>query len=275
MAGMILGFRRIQTEGALLALLILLNLMSISAVLYWSDLRFRLGIDLLLGCFAGSAYTKFFQRNSSVATYPDATINKVSLEGLAYTCSRVSVGDVPALRVNHCIPHRVVDLPFADCSFDVVTANMVLEHAGNPAALLSEVWRILRPRGVFLFHTPNRYSPQSVLASLLPERIKSRLTKLATNRSERDVYPTFYRINTESVTSDQSEAAGFRMKDVEVLETPTYPRHRRARFANLTVAWLLRRKMLGRLPADSLVMLCKPDVECACCRLERPWQAAA
>jgi SAM-dependent methyltransferase len=194
----------------------------------------------------------------------------------------LSVGvdcDVPALRVNRCIPHRVAgdicDLPFADCSFDVVTANMVLEHTGNPTALLSEVWRILRPKGVFLFHTPNRYYPQSVLASLLPEQIKSRLAKFVANRSERDVYPTFYRINTESAISDQSEAAGFRIKDLKVLETLTYTRHRALFAMNLAVAWLLRRKMLGRFQADFLVMLCKPDVECACFRLERREQVAA
>jgi SAM-dependent methyltransferase len=194
----------------------------------------------------------------------------------------LSVGvdsDVPALRVNRCIPHRVAgnicDLPFADGSFDVVTANMVLEHTDNPSALLSEVWRILRPRGVFLFHTPNRYHPQSVLARLLPEQIKSHLVALLTDRSERNVYPTYYRINTESAISDQSEAAGFRIKDLKLLETLTYTRHRALFVTNLTLAWLLRRKMLGRFRADFLVMLCKPDVECACCRLERREQAAA
>jgi ubiquinone/menaquinone biosynthesis C-methylase UbiE len=194
----------------------------------------------------------------------------------------LSVGvdcDVSALRVNRSIPHRVAgnicDLPFADGSFDVVTANMVLEHAGNPIALLSEVWRILRPKGVFVFHTPNRYHPQSVLARLLPARIKSRLVAFVTSRSERDVYPTFYRINTKAAISDQSETAGFRIKDLRVLETLTYARHRVLYVTNLTLAWLLRRKMLGRFRADFLVMLCKPDVDCACCRLERRWQAAA
>jgi hypothetical protein len=39
-----------------LVLLICLSLASIMAVLYWSDLRFRVGIDLLLGCFAGWAW---------------------------------------------------------------------------------------------------------------------------------------------------------------------------------------------------------------------------
>jgi ubiquinone/menaquinone biosynthesis C-methylase UbiE len=194
----------------------------------------------------------------------------------------LSVGvdsDRLALRINRCIPHRVAGnicaLPFADCSFDVVTANMVLEHTDNPSALLSEVWRILRPKGVFLFHTPNRDYPQSVLARWVPEQIKSRLVALITSRSERDVYPTFYRINTGSAISDLSGAAGFRIRYSETIETLTYSPHRALFLMNLTLAWLLRRKMLGRFQADFLVMLCKPDVDCACRRLERRWQAAA
>jgi SAM-dependent methyltransferase len=141
--------------------------------------------------------------------------------------------------------------------------------------LLSEVWRILRPKGVFLFHTPNRDYPQSVLARWVPEQIKSRLVALITSRSERDVYPTFYRINTGSAISDLSGAAGFRIRYSETIETLTYSPHRALFLMNLTLAWLLRRKMLGRFQADFLVMLCKPDVDCACRRLERRWQAAA
>jgi SAM-dependent methyltransferase len=194
----------------------------------------------------------------------------------------LSVGvdaDRLALRMKRCIPHRVAGnicaLPFANCSFDVVTANMVLEHTDNPNALLSEVWRILRPKGVFLFHTPNRSYPHSVIARLVPEQIKSRLVALVTNRSEKDVYPTFYRINTGSAISDQSKAVGFRIRYSETLESLTYNPHRLFFVMNLILAWLLRRKMLGRFQADFLVLLCKPDVECACCRLEHRWQAAA
>jgi len=204
--------------------------------------------------------------------------NEISFTHAPALCVGVD-SDVPALRTNHCIPERVAGniciLPFADCSFDVVTANMVLEHIENPTALLSEVWRVLRPKGVFVFHTPNRYYPPSVLARTLPESTKSRLVALVTNRRESDVYPTFYRINTESAISDQSTAAGFRTKCSEIIETLTYNPHHLLFAVHLTLAWLLRRKSLGRFQADFLVMLCKPDVECACRRLERRERAAA
>lgn len=61
-AGFFIWIKRFKIEPGsfLLVVLVLLNLMSISAVLYWSDLRFRVGIDLLLGSFAAWTYTELF-----------------------------------------------------------------------------------------------------------------------------------------------------------------------------------------------------------------------
>jgi 4-amino-4-deoxy-L-arabinose transferase-like glycosyltransferase len=58
LVGMVVAFRRMEAGRLLLGLLLILNLLSIAAVLYWSDLRFRVGIDLLLGCFAGWEYSR-------------------------------------------------------------------------------------------------------------------------------------------------------------------------------------------------------------------------
>jgi SAM-dependent methyltransferase len=52
------------------------------------------------------------------------------------------------------------ELPFDDGSFDLVLCTQVLEHVEDPAAVLSEIHRVLRPQGaalisthgVFLFH---------------------------------------------------------------------------------------------------------------------------
>lgn len=53
---------RMESGRLFLALLLVLNIASIAAVLYWSDLRFRVGIDLILGCFAGLAYDYLYAR---------------------------------------------------------------------------------------------------------------------------------------------------------------------------------------------------------------------
>ncbi len=47
-------------------------------------------------------------------------------------------------------------LPFPDQSFDVLTAMDFLEHVENPAEVIKEFSRVLRPNGIFIFHTFNR-----------------------------------------------------------------------------------------------------------------------
>jgi len=195
----------------------------------------------------------------------------------------ISVGidrDGPALRGNRCMPHRIAGdihaLPFADRSFEVITANMVLEHAENPGVLLSEVWRVLRPAGVFVLCTPNKYYPVSLLASLLPEGIKSHLVACVTLRRESDVYPTFYRVNTRSAIARHSEAAGFRIQYLETVETLTFSSHRALFLAHLALSWLLRRKGLERLRPDLLAILCKPGSQCPCLGMDAAgWRQAA
>jgi ubiquinone/menaquinone biosynthesis C-methylase UbiE len=46
-------------------------------------------------------------------------------------------------------------LPFEDCSFDLVWASEVIEHVADTAAWLSEVRRVLAPRGRLLLTTPS------------------------------------------------------------------------------------------------------------------------
>src|SRR5262249_12907996 len=47
-------------------------------------------------------------------------------------------------------------LPYADASFEVVCAMDFLEHVEEPGGILSEIARVLKPGGLFFFHTFNR-----------------------------------------------------------------------------------------------------------------------
>jgi 2-polyprenyl-3-methyl-5-hydroxy-6-metoxy-1,4-benzoquinol methylase len=48
------------------------------------------------------------------------------------------------------------ELPFREGHFDAVIATEILEHVGNPRALLSELGRVLSPQGSLVLSTPNR-----------------------------------------------------------------------------------------------------------------------
>jgi len=58
-------------------------------------------------------------------------------------------------------------LPFAEASFDVVSALHVLEHLTDPMLLLAEGHRVLTSGGVLLLATPN---PGGLAARVLKER---------------------------------------------------------------------------------------------------------
>src|SRR5262249_16662200 len=47
-------------------------------------------------------------------------------------------------------------LPFPEASFDVVGMMDFLEHVEEPSAIVAEAARVLRPGGLFFFHTFNR-----------------------------------------------------------------------------------------------------------------------
>jgi len=65
-------------------------------------------------------------------------------------------------------------LPFEDESFDVVAAGELLEHVRDPAALVAEARRVLRPGGTFVGSVPNGF------------RLKNRLRFLAGRKPEND-----------------------------------------------------------------------------------------
>jgi len=65
-------------------------------------------------------------------------------------------------------------LPFPDATFDVVVAGELLEHVRDPARLVGEAERLLRPGGTFVASVPNAF------------RLKNRLRFLAGRKPEDD-----------------------------------------------------------------------------------------
>jgi SAM-dependent methyltransferase len=121
----------------------------------------------------------------------------------------------PAVVTNEACAHtHVYDgkaIPVPDSSFDACVSNYVLEHVEEPATLLRECHRVLRPGGVIAFRTPNLWHYVSLIARLTPHSFHERVALRAQNASEdaHDPYPTFYRMNTRRICTTLLESAGF------------------------------------------------------------------
>jgi len=131
--------------------------------------------------------------------------------------------DLDSLRDNRSIPFlcqsSVTSLPFANESFTLVTANMVMEHVDDPPTMLRELHRVLRPTGKLIFHTPNARAFPTVLTRLMPDAIKQRAAYLLDGRRSKDVFPTFYRVNTAAVIRAMAAAGGFRIVELKLIST--------------------------------------------------------
>lgn len=107
-------------------------------------------------------------------------------------------------------------LPFADHTFSIVTANMVVEHLAEPVVALSEIARVLLRGGRFLFVTPNRGSPAVYgMALLVHPRIRSRLARISDGRAAEHIFRTHYQCNTAGAVNSAAQAAGFHVALIE------------------------------------------------------------
>jgi ubiquinone/menaquinone biosynthesis C-methylase UbiE len=113
----------------------------------------------------------------------------------------------------------VARVPFKSNTFNVVSANMVVEHLPDPSAALAEVHRILEPGGVFVFHTPNVRNYKFRIAGRIPQGVKNKLVRILEGRHKEDVFPTVYRLNTTEDITGLAEKCGFRVVDLELVNS--------------------------------------------------------
>lgn len=98
-------------------------------------------------------------------------------------------------------------IPFADASFDLAFSDNVLEHLSDPAAGFREIARVLKPGGVFLAKTPNKWHYMPLIARLTPHRFHQYINKKR-GRESIDTFPTLYRANTSREIAEYAHEAG-------------------------------------------------------------------
>jgi SAM-dependent methyltransferase len=89
------------------------------------------------------------------------------------------------------------DLPFLDCSFDIVICSQVYEHVIDQAGLANEIKRVLQPGGVCFFSGPNRLAIIEEhywlpLLSWFPRKLSNLYMRIFNRGEFYDAYPLFY-----------------------------------------------------------------------------------
>lgn len=114
-------------------------------------------------------------------------------------------------------------LPFANDSFDAAYADFVLEHLSRPAAAAAELFRVLKPGGLFFARTPNLLHYVGLGSWLTGYKLHAFFKKNLQGIRETEVFPTFYRCNRPTTLRRWFSQAGFHVMFVEMVEAePTY-----------------------------------------------------
>jgi ubiquinone/menaquinone biosynthesis C-methylase UbiE len=152
--------------------------------------------------------------------------------------------DFPSLLKHKTISKRIQgtadELPFEDGCFDIATANMVVEHLDNPRVQFAEINRVLKPGGIFIFHTVNKTGYFALLRRCVPKGLVNKLARHLDGREADDVFAVHYKANSEKTINLLASETGFEVEKIRLISSDAIF----ARIAPLAVAELLWLRLL-------------------------------
>jgi SAM-dependent methyltransferase len=88
------------------------------------------------------------------AVFDDPIYRAIGAGNPNYTASEFFSDVLPGAHKNGVLCQTLEALTFADCSFDVVLTEDVLEHVRYPERAFCEIYRVLKPGGAHIFTVP-------------------------------------------------------------------------------------------------------------------------
>jgi SAM-dependent methyltransferase len=160
--------------------------------------------------------------------------------------------------INRRVAADIARLPIRPRAFDLVSANMVLEHVADGGRLLAEVARVITPGGRFVFHTPNRWFYQIAMTLWAPQSWRRRAASLIEGRDMDDVFPTHYRMNTRPAIEALATAGGWTIDEMRFVNSGlTFTRVPPLALLEIGVARLLETPAMASGRSNMVVVLRK------------------
>jgi SAM-dependent methyltransferase len=151
----------------------------------------------------------------------------------------------------------LANMPFRDGSFSLIFSRSVFEHLTDPDQVLREFHRVLRPNGVCVILTPNRFDYSSVVAAMTPQWFHEWFVKRLYRSASYDTFPTVYRANTPGFFRSIARGTTWRIKRIAgVRHYPVNLGFSRFLFRiGILYDWIIARIGLTALQPSLLVIL--------------------
>ena len=146
-------------------------------------------------------------------------------------------------------------------SIDLAYSRSVMEHIEDAETAFSEIFRVLRPNGTYIFLTPNFWDYASLIAYVVPNRFHARFVRWSEGRAEEDTFHTHYHSNTYYSINGLAKRNNFVLSKFEYLgQYPSSMMFSRTLFsiASRYEKFLERHSGLHWLRGWILCALCKP-----------------
>ncbi len=139
----------------------------------------------------------------------------------------VDVSDEVTGNVHLSASSLIVDGHFAhpDSSFDLAVSNYVVEHVPNTREHLSEIHRVLKPGGHYVFRTPNLFHYVALVSRVTSHRLHTLVANRLRNHpaDHHEPWPTVYAMNTPEAVRRYARLAGLHVKSIAMVEKePSY-----------------------------------------------------
>ena len=135
---------------------------------------------------------------------------------------------------------------------------MVVEHLDNPQSQFAEICRVLKPNGVFIFHTVNENGYFARMRKVVPNALVKKLTRLLDGRAADDVFEVQYKANREETIKPLAQKTNFTVEKIKLISSDAvFAQFPPLAIAELFFIRLLMRHSLCRWRTNIIVILKK------------------